>query len=64
MFYFLLLNILRLLRNAMGHVCLRLFSLYFLPPDSQYTCTVLNLLFHLSPSICTSIVFRDTGIVM
>ena len=31
---------------------------------SQYTCTVLNLLFHWSPLICTSIVFRDRGIVM
>ena len=25
------------------------------------TCTVLNLLFHCSPKICTSIVFRDRG---
>ena len=31
---------------------------------SQQTCTVLNLLFHWSPLICTSIVFRDRGIVM
>ena len=30
----------------------------------QHTCTVLNLLFHWSPLICTSIVFRDGGIVM
>ena len=28
------------------------------------TCTILNLLFHLSPLICPSIVFRDRGIVM
>ena len=28
------------------------------------TCTVLNLLFHWSPLICTSIVFRGRGIVM
>ena len=33
----------------------------FLP---QQTCTVLNLLFHWSPLICTSIVFRDRGTVM
>ena len=30
----------------------------------QYTCTVLNLLFHWSSLICTSIVFRDRGIFM
>ena len=30
----------------------------------QMTYTVLNLLFHWSPLICTSIVFRDRGIVM
>ena len=30
----------------------------------QYTCPVLNLLFHWSPLICTSIVLRDRGIVM
>ena len=30
----------------------------------QQTCTVLNLLFHWSPLIYTSIVFRDRGIVM
>ena len=30
----------------------------------QLTCTVLNLLFHWFPLICTSIVFRDGGIVM
>ena len=28
------------------------------------TCTVVKLLFHWSPLICTSIVFRDRGIVM
>ena len=31
---------------------------------SQQTCTVLNLLFHWSRLICTSIVFRDRGIVL
>ena len=30
----------------------------------QRSCTVLNLLFHWCPLICTSIVFRDRGIVM
>ena len=30
----------------------------------QYTGTVLNILFHWSPLICTSIVFRDRSIVM
>ena len=32
--------------------------------NSRLTCTVLNLLFHWSSLICTSIVFRDRGIVM
>ena len=30
----------------------------------QLTCTFLNLLFHWSPLMCTSIVFRDRGLVM
>ena len=30
----------------------------------QYTCTVLNLLFHWSPLSCASTVFRDRDIVM
>ena len=30
----------------------------------QHTCAVLNILFHWFPLICTSIVFRDGGIVM
>lgn len=30
----------------------------------RLTCTVLNLLFHWSPLTCTSIVFRDRGIVL
>ena len=34
------------------------------PLEIQWTCTVLNLLFHWSPLICTSIVFRDRGVVM
>ena len=32
--------------------------------QDRFTYTVLNLLFHWSPLICTSIVFRDRGIVM
>ena len=32
--------------------------------NSRLTCTVLNLLFHWTSLICTSIVFRDRGIVM
>ena len=33
-------------------------------PLEQKTRTILNLLFHWSPLICTSIVFRERGIVM
>ena len=42
----------------------KLWALPSLRQTWQLTCTVLNLLFHWSPLMCTSIVFRDRGLVM